>query len=457
QEPGDTAEETGFSATAAYSHYFQSGASLSLAGRSVRGKEYVQGYDNVGVLADGVTLRRRARQQSNRRDYDYFDGSFSLPFSTGPVEHKALVGLTYGTDVSDFERVQFYDCPAVASHPCNINVYHPVYGVAPPLSSMPLGSLNRRITTNTSTGVYVSDLMTLAEQWKLNLGLRHAHEKQDAKLQQPPTAPPTRSMASASKLLPTAGLLFMPSPEWTLYASYSTSYIPQAAGAQNAAGSVNAFAPQEGRQYEIGAKTELLGGRLNATLALFDIEKRNSLATAPCNPGVAGVCSQQVGAERSKGVELELNYAVTRDLQLIGGWAYTDAYVSETYDARSAPLVNAQLTNSSKNSGPVWARYDFPEGSALHDFGIGAGVNHNSETPGSLPSLADPRVLMLPSYTVADLAFYYRLAGRYDLTLKVGNLFDKHYFEGVNTTTNENGVVPGMPRNITFSVRIPLW
>ena len=34
---------------------------------------------------------------------------------------------------------------------------------------------------------------------------------------------------------------------------------------------------------------------------------------------------------------------------------------------------------------------------------------------------------------------------RYDVTLKAGNVFDKRYFEGVNSTTNEIGVVPGVP------------
>ena len=462
QEPGDTAEETGYSATVAYSHYFQNGATLNLANRTVHGEENVQGYDIVSVLADGVTLRRRPRQQYNQRDYNYFDGSLALPFATGPVEHKALVGLTYGSDNSDFERVQFYDCAATGPNSvpgpgrCNVSVYNPVLGVAPPLSAWPLGVLNRRITTNTSSGVYVSDLMSLTEKWKFNLGLRYANEKQVARLRQPPLAPPTRTSVSSSKLLPTAGLLFMPTHEWTVYASYSTSYIPQAAGAQDAAGTPNPFDPQEGNQVEVGVKAELLGGRLNTTFALYDIEKINSLATAPCNPGVTGVCSQQVGAERSKGAEFEVNYAITENLQLIGGWAYTDAYVSETYNSPNAPLVGSQLTNSSKHSGHVWTRYDFKEG-ALRNFGIGAGVNYNSETPGSLPSAADPRVLILPSYTVADLAFYYKLRDKYDFTLKIGNVFDEYYFEGVNTTTNENGVVPGSPRNVTFSVRIPLW
>lgn len=141
---------------------------------------------------------------------------------------------------------------------------------------------------------------------------------------------------------------------------------------------------------------------------------------------------------------------------MIGGVAYTDAYVSETYAAGAAPLVGARLTNSALKSANLWTRYDFSEG-ALRNLGIGAGVSYSSEVAGSLPSSNDRRILILPSYTVADLALYYRVADRYDITLKIGNVLDKRYFEGVNSTTNENGVVPGVPRNITFSVRIPLW
>lgn len=454
QEPGDVADEKAWSGTLSMSHYFHNGGTLNLATRSVRGEDHARGFDNVGVLPDGVTLRRRARGQLNKRNYDYFDGNFALPFNTGAMEHKFIAGVTYGVDTTDFERLQFYDCPAVVTHPCNVNVYNPVFGVTPPLSSYPTGPVNRRFTRNTSAGVYVSDLVSLSDSWKLNLGLRYAREKQ--RTEERKTPPLTVNSTSSTAVLPTVGVLFHPTPAWTLYASYATSYVPQAAGVQDAAGNPNPFDPQKGRQYEVGAKTELLDNRLTATLAVFDIEKSNTLASIACNAGVGGTCSQQVGAERSKGAELELNFQATDNLQVIGGIAYTDAYVSKTYAARTAPLIGAQLTNSALKSANLWLRYDFPEG-ALRNLGIGAGASHSSAVAGSLPTLADPRVLVLPSYTVADVAFYYKLGGRYDLTLKLGNVFDKRYYEGVNSTTNENGVVPGVPRNITFSVRIPLW
>lgn len=460
QEVGDTADEKAYSATLTFVHYLENGATLNLAARTVRGEDYAQGFDNVSVLADGVTLRRRARQQFNQRNYNYFDGNFSIPFDTGRIEHKFLLGATYGVDTTDFERIQFFAGPAsgAASLPgpgrINVNVYNPILGQTPPLSSFPTGPVNRRYTENTSFGVYMSDLITLFERWKLNLGLRYAREKQESEERKTP--PLTSNSTSSSAVLPTAGLLFHPKPNWTLYASYASSYVPQAAGVQDAAGNASPFDPQEGRQYEIGAKAELLDNRLTATLALFDIEKSNTIAPIACNAGVGGTCSQQVGAERSEGAEFELNYQASENLQLIGGVAYTDAYVSETYAAGAAPLVGARLTNSALKSANLWTRYDFSEG-ALRNLGIGAGVSYSSEVAGSLPSSNDRRILILPSYTVADLALYYRVADRYDITLKIGNVLDKRYFEGVNSTTNENGVVPGVPRNITFSVRIPLW
>jgi iron complex outermembrane receptor protein len=155
-------------------------------------------------------------------------------------------------------------------------------------------------------------------------------------------------------------------------------------------------------------------------------------------------------------VELELNYSPLENLQILGGLAYTDAVIDATFNAAAAPLVGAQLTNSAKRSANLWTRYDVSEG-ALRGLGIGVGVFYSSEIAGSLPSTGDGRVLLLPSYTVADLAFYYNLQDRYAFTLKVGNVFDKLYFEGVNSTTNENGVVPGTPRNVTLSLRVSLW
>jgi outer membrane receptor protein involved in Fe transport len=93
----------------------------------------------------------------------------------------------------------------------------------------------------------------------------------------------------------------------------------------------------------------------------------------------------------------------------------------------------------------------------LKGLGGGLGVFHVSNHTGTLPSSSDNRLLLLPGYTVVDMAIYYSLLQRYDFTLKVGNLLNKVYYEGVNSTTNELGVVPGSPRYLQLSVRVPLY
>jgi len=459
QEKDDSSDETAYSASLAFNHYFHNGAVLNLAYRGVKGEEERKGFDNVSVLADGVTMRRRARHQFNKRDYNFFDGNFSVPFDTGAIEHRVLAGITYGVDTTDFSRLQYFNGPTSGPDSLpgpgriNVDLYHPILGQTPPRSSYPAGNSNRRYSRNTTSGVYVSDLIGISERWKLNLGLRYASENRTFQERAPVVL--GRSKGSSSSLLPTAGVLFNPIPEWTLYASYATSYVPQAATVQDAAGDPNPFDPQEGRQYEIGTKAELLDARLTATLALFDIEKTNTVAPIACNIGVGGNCFQQIGAERSKGGELEVNYQLTDNFQIIGGIAYTDAYISESWNAPNAPLIGSQLTNSALKTANLWARYDIPSG-PLRNFGIGFGASYNSEIAGSLPTSSDGRVLILPSYTVADLALYYLMAERYNFTLKISNLFDERYFDGVGSQ-NENGVMPGAPRNITLSLRVPLW
>lgn len=459
QEPDDVQEEEGSGGTLSYSHEFDSGSRLNAAFRSIRTEDTAKGFDNVAVLADRVTLRRRARQQLNKRTYNVLDVNLSVPFDTGPIGHKMLVGADGGIDTTDFERIQFFNGPTSgpASLPgpgrINVNVYDPVYGNALPLSGYPSGPVNRRYTRNTSTGLYLSDLITLSDRWKASLGIRYARDKQEREERKTP--PLTSEEDQTSSVLPTAGLMFQPTPAWTLYASYATSFVPQAAGVQDASGRPNPFDPESGKQIELGVKVDTLADRLTATFSLFDIRNENTLAAVACDAGVAGTCSQQVGAERSKGLELELNYRPLENLQVIAGVAYTDAYVDESYNSPSAPLVGAQLTNSALRAANLWIRYDVAEG-PLQGLGIGAGAYYSSEIAGSLPSAADGRVLTLPSYAVADLALYYRLHDRHNFTLKIGNLFDEHYFEGVNSTQNENGVVPGTPRNLTLSWRVNL-
>lgn len=457
QEPGDLQQEIGHSASLTVEHDFDNGATWNFAARNVIGEDTARGYDNVAVLSDLVTLQRRARQQQNHRTYKYLDTNLSLPFNTGFIEHKLLVGTGGGVNTTNFQRIQFYNGPTTGAlakpgpGSLNINIYDPIYGVSPPLSAFPPGPLNDRLTTETNAGAYISDAMTFSENWKASAGLRYTSDEQNSKTILYP--PLTSSSKADTGVLPTAGILYQPNQHWSFYYSYASSFVAASPTAQDVFGN-NPFSATKAKQNEVGAKADMFDGKVSTTFAVFDIQKTNVLETATCNTGVGGTCSQQVGGEESKGEEWEIDAHPLDNWQVLFGVAHTNATISQTNSNKTSPLLGARLTNAPLNSAHVWSRYDFSEG-ALRGLGIGVGVYYVSKHTGSLPSLSDARVLVLPGYVVTDLAFYYQLMGKYTVTLKFGNLFNKTYYEGVNSTTNENGVVPGAPRNVQLALRVP--
>ena len=458
QEPNDYVQEEGYSVTAFLTHAISNDVTFKFSARSTRNHDYTKWYDTVSLLSDLTTLQRRARIGDNHRTSDYFDASLSTAFETGFVKHKMLAGVTGGQDDLDADRVQFVNGTTTGAlakpgpGSLNINIYNPIYGLSPLHSNLPAGTFQHRITASKPIGAYLTDFLTFSEQWKGSVGLRYAKEKQTFKeLTSSVAVLPSRSQ-TPSDVYPMVGLLFQPNKEWTVYGSYSTSFVPIAPNMQNASG-VFSFEPERGKQFELGAKADLMKGRLYMTLAFFDIKKVNTLALITCNTGIAGTCMQPVGAEKSRGAEFEMNVRPLKNWQITLGYANVDAKIDKSNAATTAPLVGAQLTNAPKHKANLWSRYDLMDG-PLKGLGIGVGVSHVSDQAGNLATSASPKVLRLPTYTVADLAFYYKF-DRFDLSLKIGNLFDKTYYDSVGSTLADLSVVPGAPRNLSLSLRVP--
>jgi iron complex outermembrane receptor protein len=82
----------------------------------------------------------------------------------------------------------------------------------------------------------------------------------------------------------------------------------------------------------------------------------------------------------------------------------------------------------------------------LRGLGVGVGVVYTGERAGMLPLATNPGTLRLPAYTVVDTALYY-VFDRYSVTFKVGNVFDKVYYESAGATPLVQ-VLPGAPRNV---------
>jgi iron complex outermembrane receptor protein len=451
QEPDDFRKEKGDAFSAQFSHAFNDDVTWNTSLRSVANQSDDAAYASVAVRPDNVTLQRRARQNHIERKYNYFDTSVNAQFATGILKHKLIVGANGGRDTDDENRKQFFNGGACPGPTClDIDIYNPVYGRAPSLASLPAVNpgtptlLTNQFFKSDSFGIYASDLVTITEQWKFVAGLRNTHEKQTIEEHRQANVPSYTKTADKSAL-PMAGLLFQPDRVWTLYTSYAESYVPVPANSLDV-NNVNSFKPISGKQVEAGVKFENLFARhVNGTLAVFDIKRDNTLNTFTC---AIGTCAEQLGEERSKGVELEMDVHPVKNWQVAFGYAFVDAKITSS---RDPVQVGQRLPNVAKNSANLWSRYDIDSG-LLKGLGIGLGVVYTGERSGILPSTADRRDLALPAYTVVDLAFSY-IWERYAFNLKIGNLFDKTYYESTGQTAQVQ-VAPGAPRNVTLSMRV---
>jgi iron complex outermembrane receptor protein len=392
-------------------------------------------------------VTRRARGQDNKRTYSFLDANLVANFDLGPISNKMVVGVNVGRETSDFNRTQFFNAPSSGPQSANISILNPIHGLVAPLSAFPAvnpgtpANLNDRFTTSDASGAYISDFITFNEKLKALVGLRYAKETQDIVEKRLANVPEQK--ASSDDWLPMVGVTFEPTEHLSLYTTYSTSYVPVAASAQDINGRYS-FSPTTAKSIEAGVKANLMDHRLSLTAAIFDIKKENVINTFTCP---LGTCSQQLGAEESKGAELEVNFQPLPNWQIAGGLSDVDAKVTKSNIANQ---VGARLTNSSRINAHFWSRYDIEEG-PLAGLGVGLGVAYNSRFYGLLPTATSTATLPLPGYTTVDLAAYYKIRD-VRLTLKVTNLFDRTYYESAGSS-GALAILPGQPRSVTLTAR----
>lgn len=447
QEPSDYESERASVLALFFKHTFGNGWVWNVDTRDVWHTDDAHGFDVVNILPNLMYVSRRARGQINKRGYHYLDTNLHIPADVFGISNKLVVGLTAGKDTADLNRTQFYNAPTSGPNSLNISIYDPIYGVAPPLSELPLYAkghanlLTDRYTSTETYGAYFADMITLSHHWKATLGGRYARDHQastELRVQDVPFQSTT-----SHKFLPMAGLVYQPDENQSYYASYSTSFVPPSANAIDIHG-LNTFVPTFSKQIEIGAKDYFMHHRAFVTLALYRIDERNTFSHFKCP---FGTCYEQVGRARSQGAEIELHARPLENWQLIAGYGYTNAKITES----STPAqVNSRIANVPYNSAHLWSRYDITHG-PLMGLGIGIGVIYSGERNGLTPTKIGAPMLELPAYTRVDAALYYDI-GPYLISFKVQNLFDKRYFQSAGFNGDIN-LLPGSPRLFSLSVR----
>ncbi len=369
----------------------------------------------AGVTGYGMWYKGERTQEA-------VDAFASGPFDLFGRQHELMLGASYSRQRNNYDSKSYNASTGESVNSLTVDNYNNWNGsIAEPDWLDDWADYSD--DTVRQKAVYTAARFSLADPLSLIVGARYTQWS---------TIGSTADY-SKNNITPYGGLVYDITDSLSAYASYTSIFKPQSS--RNVNGKY--LNPVEGKSYETGLKSDWLNGRLTASLAVFRIEQDN-VAQADGSNYVTGTSEQAYYAAQgvvSKGVEFELNGAVTDNLQMTFG--------ATRYVARDADntRVNANLPQTSLK---LFTRYQLP---VLPELTLGGGVKWQNATfeDASSPS-GTTRIYQNP-YTLVDLFARYQVTRQLSLQGNVNNLFDKTYYSALTNYT-----IYGAPRNFSVSL-----
>lgn len=438
---------------------------------------YTNADDSKGNVTKNGTISRRAL--SRIVDTDAYNDQLALKgkFNTGALKHSFNTGAEWSYQESSQGVYTFTDgsgttstvhdtnCPtnnAISNGWCT-SVNNPMNGAF----TDTLGSITNQYTTRSRTvSLYALDSIEFNPQWLLNLGVRwdkfeteRKYNKNIYKTVKDIDKKSTNgnyttdvNIAAGQKFENDsdyfsyqAGLVYKPTENGSVYASFATSANPvgvdQGDGADALSTSsqqANDLDPEKARTFEIGTKWDLFNNRANLTAAIFRTEKQNTRIAIDANT------STNAGESKVDGFEVGFNGKVTDKWEVSAGYSYLDseltkaAYNAVAQEGKPLPFV-------AKNSATLWSTYRI-----LPKLTVGAGAEYRDKvftnTNTGTTMLEDK---YLPTYTIYNAMAKYDVNKNVNLQLNINNISDKRYFTSAHPA---HYAFEGVGRNAVLAI-----
>ena len=277
--PDDFSKTKGLSGQLRLRHNFNDSFSLKVLARTVQSRQEQQdmtsNFGGLVVDSDNILKDRYLSYFNQKPLYAYQANIYAEgKIMTGDVGHNVVWGFDWGNTGRNYYLARWRGP--------NIDIYSLDYSAD---YQSRMTEDNKIFANNTrentvSAGLYIQDQIDFSSKLKALLGLRcDTYAYTSTLIDDDPTVSDTRDTSEASILLPRLGLVYLPHPAVSLYASYSQGFQPQYSNLPGDAG--GPFDPEKGSQYEVGVKAELLKGRLVPTLAFYNLKKTNILIPDP--------------------------------------------------------------------------------------------------------------------------------------------------------------------------------
>ncbi len=245
------------------------------------------------------------------------------------------------------------------------------------------------------------------------------------------------------------------------YAMESTTFTPTS----NRDINLNVLPASEGKAREAGLKTDFLGGRLSATMAVFKIELSNQSYNAGVRPDGISYFAP-VGATVQKGWDADLAYSPVAGLQFVGAY-YQGKVRAYRDDINYYPGVDGDnVPNSYSSQYSLLGRYEIQTGAlkglsfgsgytALEGRKLAPGVYVGAPVPVPMGTLKTTGAVVnntaiIRVETSNELSFFasYRLNQHWLFRVNVDNALNKPYVLGAQGAAF---VDPSLPRNYSFT------
>lgn len=362
-----------------------------------------------------------------------FANSFDITgtFDTGSIQHQIMVG----SDWTYEERE-----PRLANVNKNGSL---IYGFVDPITGArsssrgtgPLTMNQHNYNESTGLGIFLQDLISFNDQFKMMLSGRYDYYKTSTtnKLLADTNINYKRTIDDES-FSPSVGFIYQPNSQHSIYASYGKSFAPfgGSAGINAVSASQNLSIfnaePQYNTQYEIGMKSDWLNKRLNTQLSAYILTKNNiRYRPDPNAPDVWAVA----GKHETRGIEFSFIGRLIDNVFVRGGYGYTDAKVKS--DQETPRNVDNRLALVSKNTGNIFLRYLPTEQLYLE-----SGITYVGSFYNNIRN-----EYKVAGFNRVDAAIGYNRQP-WNMTLAINNVTNKKYWRSVD--------LPGNPRSVLVRV-----
>lgn len=355
----------------------------------------------------------------DREDNFNFDTSVIVPFEIGGLEQKILLGADYHKAREQMDRARGDEVP--------FDIFNPDYGIPEP--DFEFDRFEQ--VKSQQYGLYGQAQIKPVEWGTIIAGGRMSWW--DTQSSNRATGEETSQASVDAEFTPYIAGIIDITDTTSIYASYASIFVPQDAVTSDN----QVIDPREGKQYEVGIKTELFDGAANASFALFQIEDGNRAVTDPADDDY----SLPSGKARSRGFEVDISGEVLPAWEVIAGYTYlTSKYLEDPDNGGSVFEPRAP-----RHSFRVWNKYTVPT-RHLEGLSIGGGLRIFSD----VYRIDEGARFSQAGYAVVDLQVGYKFNDNLKASLTLNNVFDKKYYQSVGYSERQNYY--GEPRSVTLKL-----